>query len=57
MLKKGGVEKMIFELGLQNTIFHFIKTSLIPKFKIFIFKIEQVTSIFVGPVESKSQSD
>ena len=46
--KKGGVEKMIFELGLQNTNFSFIKISLLPKFEIFIYKIEWVTSIFVG---------
>ena len=54
--KKGGVEKMIFELGLQNTNFSFIKISLLPKFEIFIYKIEWVTSIFVGQIESKSQS-
>ena len=57
MLKKGGVKKMIFELGLQNTFFSFIKTSLIPKFEIFISKIERVTSIFVDQVESKSESN
>ena len=52
--KKGGIEKMIFELGLQNTFFSYIKTRLILKFEIFISKIERVTSIFVGQVESKS---
>ena len=51
------MKKWFLSLDFKTQIFPFIKTSLIPKFEIFISKIERVTSIFIGQVESKSQSD
>ena len=63
LLKKFGYRNMKTIWAQSNRVFRKLfssldfKTSLIPKCEVFISKIERVTSIFVGQVESKYQSN